>query len=426
MQIAAQPGIAAVLTTSTERSLTHRRGLVGRKVLVVATLCALFASGGFLRIFPSSGYHSIGYDEHGYMVFVQQIQKAGIWNYDAVIDVYKERQYHRPDAVVPATRVAFLAPAAVAADIFHLNPFQALRLVSQLASLALLVATAVIGYRLGGPVRMLVLTALMAVAPLQIALAQRALIDGYFACWAVLTAWFFWESLRAPKQRGWLAAYGVSLFVLVLTKENAAFVFLALLATAMTLLLCSRQRPSLGLILVSVLAPLLAVLFLASLVGGIGAWIAFYRMFVAKSAGLPYAIQMQDGAWYRYLVDFAVLSPLIVALAFGRIFQLDRTAKADLFWALFLGFSFVVMSSVSYGMSLRFAAYWDVPLRWLATSQLILLTQRVFPRRAAFSLALALVLCASVDLSQYARLFMRGRIYDPVSAQLLHASDLVK
>ncbi len=54
---------------------------------------------------------------------------------------------------------------------------------------------------------------------------------------------------------------------------------------------------------------------------------------------------MQDGAWYRYLIDFSLLSPCIVALAFGRIFQIERTAKSDIFWALFLGFSFLAMSS---------------------------------------------------------------------------------
>ena len=221
-------------------------------------------------------------------------------------------------------------------------------------------------------------------------------------------------------------AFGVSLFILTLTKENAAFVFVALLVTAAIFFLFERRRPDAGLLVVSILSALLAVLFLAELVGGLSEWLAFYRMFVAKSSSLHYAIQLQDGAWYRYLIDFALLSPLVVALAIGRCFQIERTAKSDLFWALFLGLSFLSMSSIRYGMSLRFAAYWDEPLRWLAASQLILVTGRLFPRRAAFSLALALLLVITVDLSQYARLFVRGRIYDPVSVQLLHASGLLK
>ena len=424
MELAIEPGNLAVETTAPAR--TRLQGIVRDKIAVALTLCALLGFGAAIRILPSTGFRGVGFDEHAYSVYVRQIQVAGISNYDAVVKVYLDRQAKLADAVVPPTRIGFLVPAAAVANVFHLGPIPALRLISCLASLALLAATAVIGYRHGGTTRMLVLTALMATAPLEIALAQRALIDGYFACWAVLTAWFFWERLQSPSQSGWLVAFGVSLFILTLTKENAAFVFAALLVTAAIFFLFERRRPDAGLLVVSILSALFAVLFLAELVGGLSEWLAFYRMFVAKSSSLHYAIQLQDGAWYRYLIDFALLSPLVVALAIGRCFQIERTAKSDLFWALFLGLSFLSMSSIRYGMSLRFAAYWDEPLRWLAASQLILVTGRLFPRRTAFSLALALLLVITVDLSQYARLFVRGRIYDPVSVQLLHASGLLK
>jgi 4-amino-4-deoxy-L-arabinose transferase-like glycosyltransferase len=421
MEISAEPAFASVRSSPSVEGAGSKR-----RVMVAAALLLFLGFGAFLRIFPSVGFRGVGYDEHAYAVFVRQIESAGLWNYDAVVRVYLDRQSKLPDAQVPATRVGFLAPAALAAQAFDLDPISALRLVSALASLALLLATAVISYRYGSSTQMLVLTALMAVAPLQIALAQRALIDGYFAFWAVLTAWCFWETLQTPHSRGWLAGYALALFVLVLTKENAAFVFLALLATASAIFLAQRRWPNRDVVAVSVMAPLLAVLFLCALVGGVGKWIEFYRMFVSKSATLHYAIQMQDGAWYRYLVDFAVLSPVIVLLVAGRIFQIDRSTSPDFFWALFLGFSFLAMSSVHDGMSLRFAAYWDEPLRWLAASQLIALTARWFPRRSVMALAIALVLVVAVDLSQYSRLFVKGAIYDPVSVQLLHASRLVK
>lgn len=396
------------------------------RALVMALLALLLGLGIFLRVSPSAGYQRVGYDEHAYAVFVTQIQRAGLWHYPAVVHAYVEKQEQSAEAMVPATRIAFLAPATVWANLFHLGALTALRSYSCLTSVLLLLAAALIGYRHGGARRMLVLTALMALAPLQIDLAQRALIDGPFAFFSVLTAWFFWENLKEPRRRGWLLAYGVALFLLVLTKENAAFVFAALLATAATLMLVRREKPNWALLFVSLISVALAVIFLASLVGGLGKWLAFYRMFVAKSAALPYARQMQDGAWYRYLVDFVVLSPGIVALAVGRIFQIERSTRDDLFWALFLGFSFLAMSSVQYGMSLRFAAYWDEPLRWLAASQLIFWTRRLFPRRALLALTVAVLLLMAIDFSQYTRLFVRGAIYDPVSAQLLHASDLVK
>ena len=84
------------------------------------------------------------------------------------------------------------------------------------------------------------------------------------------------------------------------------------------------------------------------------------------------------------------------------------------------------MSSVPYGMSLRFAAYWDFPLRWLAASQLIQVS-RGFDRRSALALlTCSILVLASVDLFQYWRFFVHGAIYDPVTFQLLHASKLIK
>jgi 4-amino-4-deoxy-L-arabinose transferase-like glycosyltransferase len=270
------------------------------------------------------------------------------------------------------------------------------------------------------------LSALIAVAPLQIHLAQRALIDGYFAFWAILCAWSLWENLQARPQSCWLLTYGISLFVLVLTKENAAFVFLALIAVAVLFAVTRLGRLNWQLLSVTLIAPTLAVIFLSTLVGGLGEWISFYRGFVAKSATLPYPAKFQDGAWYRYIVDFTLLSPVIVALFFGALFQLKKESKPDVFWAVFLGASFIGMSSVPLGMSLRFAAYWDVPLRWLATSQLFQLSTR-FPRlKRPLALFACLLLLCAVDLFQYWRYFMQGAIYDPVSFQLLHAAKLIK
>ena len=391
----------------------------------LAALILILSIGTLLRAWPSAGFQGVGYDEHQYSNYVGMAAEEGLRNYGRVVHIYTVAQAERPEAVVPPTRIGFLWPAVLLAKA-GLTPFEALRAISLSAGIALLLLTATIAYRFAGAAQVLGFTTLIAVAPLQIYLAQRALIDGYFGFLAALCAWFLLECLRAPKAKGWLVAYGFGLFILVLTKENAAFVFLALLATAALLSLIRVDRISGPIVIVSVVAPALAVLVLASFLGGITEWISFYRMFVHKSAAIPYVLKFQDGAWYRYLVDFAVLSPAILALVFGRIFQLEKRSGIDLFWALFLGFSFVCMSTVPYGMSLRFAAFWDVPMRWLASSQLLCTANRIPGRVRPLLLIAAFLLLVTIDLSQYHRLFVKSRIYDPVSAQLLRASDLIK
>jgi 4-amino-4-deoxy-L-arabinose transferase-like glycosyltransferase len=393
----------------------------------LALLITVLGAGIFLRAWPSTGFGQTGYDEGVYARYVKTaLKEGGVSSYPELVIAYVQWQKERPDAVVPPTRLTFLVPAVILAEVFNLKPLTALHGVALASSILLLLATAVIGYRLGDTRRMLVLTALMAVAPLQIHLAQRSLVDGCFAFWAVLCAWFLWESLQAPARGGWLLAYGASLFALVLTKENAAFVFLALLTVSVVFALFKLGRLNWPLIATTVIAPGIALLFLTMLVGGIGEWISFYRAFAQKSATLSYAVRFQDGPWYRYLVDFTLLSPCVVALAFGALFQVKAKSKPDFFWSLFLGASFIAMSSVPYGMSLRFAAYWDLPLRWLAGSEVLLLAGR-YPRAKPWLVVLVLVLVlAAIDLFQYWRFFVHGAIYDPVSFQLIRAAKFVK
>jgi 4-amino-4-deoxy-L-arabinose transferase-like glycosyltransferase len=411
----------------TESAVSSRAPMAKPSLFV---LIGILAAGILLRAWPSTGFHQVGYDEGIYNRYVQILLKHGVSSYPDLAQGYLKWQDERADAIVPATRIGFILPAAFLTELTGVDSLTALRWLSMIASILLLLAVPLIARRMdstaGTNARVLVLTALIAVAPLQIHLAQRALIDGYFAFWAIMCAWSLWENLQARPRGGWLLIYGSSLFVLVLTKENAAFVFLALIAVAILFAVTRLGCVSWQLICVSLIAPTLAVLFLSALVGGIGEWISFYRSFVAKSTTLPYPTKFQDGAWYRYIVDFTLLSPVIVALFFGAVFQVKKEAKPDVFWAILLGASFIGMSSVPLGMSLRFAAYWDVPLRWLATSQLLQLSTR-FPRlkRPLALFASVLVLCA-VDLFQYWRYFMHGEIYDPVSFQLLHAAKLIK
>lgn len=379
-----------------------------------------------IRVYPSASYKNVGFDEHMYATYASAAAKLGLTNYNRVVDDYLSSQAKRPDAIVPATRIGFIWPAALISEITGCTGLRALYMLSVLAAISLLMVTAVIGYRLGTVRQTLIATALMATAPLQLFLGQRALVDEYFALWAVLCAWFFFEAVRNQNSVGWVLAFAGSLFLLVLTKENAAFVLAALSATWICFGLAGIIKPDYRVLIAAVAAGAAAVLVLCYYVGGVGQWITFYRNYGAKSAAIDYVIRFQDGPWYRYLVDFTVLSPLIVALVFGRIFNLGKESAIDLFWAVFLGFSLVFMSSIRLGMSLRFAAYWDEPLRWLAASQLGIWATRFSPRwRKSIVLAMVLLL-AAIDLGQYYRFFVKTDIYDPVSVHLLRASKLVK
>jgi hypothetical protein len=80
-----------------------------------------------------------------------------------------------------------------------------------------------------------------------------------------------------------------------------------------------------------------------------------------------------DGLWYSYLVDLLLVSPIVLILALGTIFRLNRTMKPELFMSIFIAASYLVMCNVKYGMNLRYANMWDLPLRFLAFSEIVAL-----------------------------------------------------
>ncbi len=195
-------------------------------------------------------------------------------------------------------------------------------------------------WRLGGGAIALCVTALMAVAPTQIHMSQHALIDGVFAFWATLSLWLLWENLQRPNRWPWLAAYGFALAAMVLTKENAMFAYLAILALLAANHWLRFGQLTMNLCFATLLGPLLGAVVLITLCGGLGTTIEIYRLLVSKASTLEYAIVTGDGPWYRYLVDLMVVSPVILVLAIGGIFRLQTTERAGIFLASLCGGEF--------------------------------------------------------------------------------------
>jgi 4-amino-4-deoxy-L-arabinose transferase-like glycosyltransferase len=397
-----------------------------RRVLVALAMTALFSIGIFLRVHPSAGYQKLGTDEYGYMVFVHQIETAGIWNYDAVVRVYVERQNKLQEAVVPATRAGFLLPAALCAEIFHLRAFPALHATAAAAGVLLLLLSALFAYRLGGVLPMLGVTALMATGPLEVYLCQRAMIDGYFAFWAIAALWLAWENLRHPRRAGWLLAYLFCLTILVLTKETAAFVVFAIFGVLLANRVLRLGTVTPQLLAATIAGPAIAILILASMMGGLGEFVRFYEMFAAKSRTNFYSVAAQDGPWYRYAIDFALVSPALVAFAIGGVFSLRRSDRAGLFLAAFAALALAGMSCVKYGISLRYAAFCDLPLAWLACAQVLALSRRFSSIRPAIVAVGLFSLLAALGFNQYARIFVRGGLYDPITERLVTTLEMQK
>ena len=141
---------------------------------------------------------------------------------------------------------------------------------------------------------------------------------------------------------------------------------------------------------------------------------------------MPYAIRTGDGPWFRYLVDLLCASPLTLLLAIGAIFHLTMAKMPLLYLTAFIGVSYAMMCNVKYGMNLRYTNMWDMPLRFLAFTQVAVIASR-FGKRENIVLLASVAALAAFDLRQYDILFVQfDKDYEMVSMNLLHALKILK
>jgi len=367
------------------------------------------------------------------------LSKVGLTNYPDIVEAYNRQQRTLTYSILPPTRFLYIYTASLWKQAFYdshlLKPvgtgdpkttsLRALHEVACFFSCLTLLIAFLFARRLGNKTRALAVLGFMAFAPTQIHMAQHALVDGFFAFWALTTLWLLWETLQKPDHLFLSVAYAFGLALLVITKENAFFVFIAFLV-----ILISNRWLAFGTVtprlwLLTFAGPLLGVVILVFLAGGLTELIGTYQQSISKNFTLPYAIKTGDGPWFRYLVDLMLVNPIMLILAIGELFRLNRTKKTEWYLTLFIAGSYLIMCNLKYGMNLRYTNMWDMPLCILAFGPLATISG-YFGRRKDLALALGVVALCAFELHQYWILMVQYPMYELVSEGLLRALFILK
>lgn len=404
------------------------RAIREHRIEFATGLIILFA-GFALRLLPFFGVPDrLTLDEHLYITNVQMLKSVGPFEYSSLVQEYVAVQTKMDMVLLPPTRCVYIMLGWAWDAAFHCGPQLALRCVASVFSCLSLLLGAVFAYRLGGMRMALVTTALMAVAPMELMMAHRELVDGVFAFWAMLCLWLLWENMQNPGRLGWLAAYAGAISVMVLTKENAFFAAVALggiqcIAAAWPGLELGKARWST--LFATFIGGLMGLMVLISITGSPGALVSTYELLVSKAEKMSFAYETGGGPWFRYIVDLMLISPAVLVPAIGGIFGLRRDEKRGLFLLLFVLLSCAVMVNVKNGMNVRYATMWDIPLRFLAAGTIL----RVSAGVKRWPLAATILLVAAVgaiELHQYFLIFVQHDIGEPVTQALMYATGIVR
>jgi len=375
---------------------------------------------GVARTLPLVRYENDP-DEAHYLVYARHLALRGV---PGVRDLFQDyasqpERWRFPNPL----RLGYLAPAALWLRVAGAS-FEALSQLS-LACHALLLATSYLLLRaLLRDGRALAATALLACSPLWLALARRALVDSTATLSAALAVAACVASLGAPRSRRRAGLFAAAFVFAILVKETNALLGLPFGLA----LLAQRLRHGVWPVAAAqawLAAPILAFTLWWFAAGDLATLLRIALVILRSPASNPYALQYGGGGWSRYLIDFLLLAPATTLLGLAGLAVLVWSARerrvepALAFLALLLVALWLAYQPFT--RNVRYVALLELPLRVLAVSAL---WQLPLPRARAVALGVLLLLCWS-DWQSFETLFVRGGIYDPVSAELLGARGLV-
>ena len=313
MNLLDQPAEVSAPITTSPTTPTNAR-------LLLAIAIIVFVFGAFVRLLPSARFNAFGPDEALYRDILVKVDRVGLEHYPEICQLHIEDQRDPANqAVLPPTRffypfcgwiakrIAFgdappvylLAKNGVARD----PALVSLHRVAGIFSVLFLGLSGFVAWRMCGRGVGLGVLTLLAGSPLAIHMSQHAFIDGIVAFQATLCLWLLWENLQRPNHLGWLTGLAAALAMIVITKENSFFVYVALCGLVAVNRWAKFGTVTPRLVFAGIMGPAFGVMLLVTLAGGVGPFIEIYRLLVTKAQVLGHAIATGDGPWHRYIVE---------------------------------------------------------------------------------------------------------------------------
>jgi 4-amino-4-deoxy-L-arabinose transferase-like glycosyltransferase len=341
-------------------------------------------------------------DESVYLRYAQTLAHGA--GYPAVVRMFIEDQslWIFPNPL----RWSYLGTAALYCTARGACRYRMLATLSTVSGILAVPLTYWLGVRLFERRTALMATALMATAPLQLALGRRALADEFFCVvmLASVVAMIEWSRTARP---AWLIGWIALTTVVFAAKEQFLLIYPVVLAAWWV-----HER---RIRWVWVLPPALFFVVFCILARDVGSFFRIARI-ITSAMDAPYAAQLQNGPPQRVLIDFLAIAPL-VSIAFIATACRIRPAprSSGQLCTLLLAAGILVVHALLPSKNLRYVVAADPFMRLFVASRL----------PGTWWTAVALVVNAGVELLIFRNVFVRWGVYDPTTNELLRALRMV-
>jgi len=318
-------------------------------------------------------------------------------------------------------RVGFIVPAMLTCKILGgFNPDN-LAWLSFACGVGLVLLGARFAENISGRRMSILCGILLITSPVAAGLSRRAMQDTFAALVFLACLYFFDQCWR---RRTVLAdiLLGVCLCVALLTKESALLLYPMMAIAAAYYYRAMKLRPSWWLVLPLVAAPLIYLLVEIGICGGLGNFIGTYRTYASLQQTLDYTIHYEKGPWFRYLLDFLAIAPVVfIAAIVGFVARAEEPIRHGRNLALIYFASGVLLFGQMPIMNVRLVFFIDMFLRLGAAVAIAHFAVQFSEKWSQRIFYLALGLLILTDAWQFYEVFLIGNVYSPTTFLLLRA-----
>jgi len=273
---------------------------------------------------------------------------------------------------------------------------------------------------------------LSASSPLVMAMGKRALADSNVNLFWALSIWTFMDFLITKKKSKFvlfLIAY--SFCIVVKESSLALLVFFAAFFLIYKYYFKNNLFDTyfLGIIFIPLITVAVSYIFLF---GGISNFLGLIKGIFDTHFGSvklsEYAVLFCSGPWYRYIIDYLLLSPITTLLFTGYIGHILVSRKREwkiVYFLLYFIIVFIIFSSLKYSKVVRFVINLEMVMNLFSVFMLYDLFKQEDRKKQNNLVFISVIAIFFVNYLNYLSLFCLNNIYDPITYWLLAAKKII-